>query len=115
MHGVHGKFSSFGTLPVRYNSCLRLTQCFFIIDIREHDLPYHVRVSIDKSIYVGSWYQVKSRYPPQYVPVRYYWRMEEGTTGTRTELYLPTEVPYISEGRHVLGTSRSRDIPCLGL
>ena len=33
-------------------------------DIREHDVPYHVRVSIDKSIYVGSWYQVKSRYHP---------------------------------------------------
>jgi len=32
-----------------------------LVDIREHDVPYHVRVSIDKSIYVGSWYQVKSR------------------------------------------------------
>ena len=32
-----------------------------LVDIREHDLPYHVRVSIDKSIFVGSWYQVKCR------------------------------------------------------
>ncbi|CAB4064926.1 POLE [Lepeophtheirus salmonis] len=28
-------------------------------DIREHDIPFHVRVSIDKSIYVGCWYSVK--------------------------------------------------------
>ncbi|XP_040567537.1 DNA polymerase epsilon catalytic subunit A [Lepeophtheirus salmonis] len=30
-----------------------------IEDIREHDIPFHVRVSIDKSIYVGCWYSVK--------------------------------------------------------
>ena len=33
----------------------------YIVDIREHDMPYHVRVSIDKSIYVGSWYSIKGR------------------------------------------------------
>ena len=27
-----------------------------LIDMREHDMPLHVRVSIDKSIFVGSWY-----------------------------------------------------------
>ncbi|XP_059098833.1 DNA polymerase epsilon catalytic subunit A-like [Tigriopus californicus] len=32
-----------------------------ILDIREHDLPLHVRVSIDRSIFVGSWYQVKCK------------------------------------------------------
>ncbi|XP_014281923.1 DNA polymerase epsilon catalytic subunit 1 [Halyomorpha halys] len=32
-----------------------------IIDIREYDVPYHVRVSIDKKIFVGSWYHIKSR------------------------------------------------------
>jgi DNA polymerase epsilon subunit 1 len=32
-----------------------------IIDIREHDVPLHVRVSIDLSIFVGSWYRVKCR------------------------------------------------------
>merc|ERR1712015_479447 len=26
--------------------------------MREHDMPLHVRVSIDKSIFVGSWYDV---------------------------------------------------------
>ena len=26
-----------------------------IVDIREYDLPLHVRASIDKSIFVGSW------------------------------------------------------------
>ena len=29
-----------------------------LLDLREYDLPLHVRVSIDKSIFVGSWYQV---------------------------------------------------------
>ncbi len=32
-----------------------------ILDIREYDLPLHVRVSIDLSIFVGSWYTVRSR------------------------------------------------------
>ncbi|KAK0098900.1 hypothetical protein PV326_000061 [Microctonus aethiopoides] len=32
-----------------------------IIDIREYDVPHHVRVSIDLKIFVGSWYSVKSR------------------------------------------------------
>lgn len=30
----------------------------FIDDIREHDVPYHVRVSIDKNIRIGKWYDV---------------------------------------------------------
>lgn len=32
-----------------------------ILDIREHDVPYHVRVSIDLKIFCGSWYTVKNR------------------------------------------------------
>ena len=32
----------------------------FISDIREYDVPYHVRVSIDKDIRVGKWYKVTS-------------------------------------------------------
>ncbi|XP_041968884.1 DNA polymerase epsilon catalytic subunit 1 isoform X2 [Aricia agestis] len=32
-----------------------------ILDIREHDVPYHVRVSIDMKIFCGTWYTVKSR------------------------------------------------------
>ncbi|KAJ0173535.1 hypothetical protein K1T71_010684 [Dendrolimus kikuchii] len=32
-----------------------------ILDIREHDVPYHVRVSIDLKIFCGTWYTVKSR------------------------------------------------------
>uniref|UniRef100_A0A8D8VQ89 DNA polymerase epsilon catalytic subunit n=3 Tax=Cacopsylla melanoneura TaxID=428564 RepID=A0A8D8VQ89_9HEMI len=31
-----------------------------ILDIREYDVPYHVRVSIDLKIFAGSWYTVKS-------------------------------------------------------
>ena len=30
-----------------------------IIDLREHDVPYHVRVSIDLGIFVGKWYNIK--------------------------------------------------------
>ena len=34
----------------------------YYIDIfREHDVPHHVRVSIDLEIFVGLWYSVKSR------------------------------------------------------
>ncbi|XP_031784892.1 DNA polymerase epsilon catalytic subunit A [Nasonia vitripennis] len=32
-----------------------------IIDIREHDVPHHVRVSIDLKIFVGKWYSIKTR------------------------------------------------------
>lgn len=30
-----------------------------ILDMREHDLPYHVRVSIDEKIFCGLWYNVR--------------------------------------------------------
>ena len=33
----------------------------FIMDIREHDVPYHVRVSIDLEIFCGLWYKIKCR------------------------------------------------------
>ncbi|AMD19555.1 HCL596Wp [Eremothecium sinecaudum] len=33
---------------------------FLIEDIREYDVPFHVRVSIDKNIRVGRWYKVTS-------------------------------------------------------
>lgn len=32
-----------------------------ILDIREHDVPYHVRVSIDMQIFCGTWYTIKNR------------------------------------------------------
>ncbi|XP_023244243.1 DNA polymerase epsilon catalytic subunit A-like [Centruroides sculpturatus] len=40
-----------------------------IIDIREYDVPYHIRVSIDKKIFVGHWYSVrcKGTEPPEIV------------------------------------------------
>ncbi|KAJ5095595.1 hypothetical protein NUU61_004951 [Penicillium alfredii] len=34
----------------------------FIVDIREYDVPYHVRVSIDKDIRIGKWYDVKAKH-----------------------------------------------------
>ncbi|OJD26025.1 DNA polymerase epsilon catalytic subunit A [Blastomyces percursus] len=33
----------------------------YIVDIREYDVPYHVRVSIDKDIRIGKWYTVQSK------------------------------------------------------
>ncbi|XP_046997014.1 DNA polymerase epsilon catalytic subunit 1 [Schistocerca americana] len=32
-----------------------------IMDIREYDVPYHIRVSLDNKIFCGSWYSVQSR------------------------------------------------------
>ncbi|KGO42172.1 DNA-directed DNA polymerase, family B [Penicillium expansum] len=32
----------------------------FIVDIREYDVPYHVRVCIDKDIRIGKWYNVEA-------------------------------------------------------
>lgn len=32
-----------------------------ILDIREHDVPFHLRVSIDMNIFCGTWYTVKPR------------------------------------------------------
>ncbi|EDW38877.1 GL13784 [Drosophila persimilis] len=32
-----------------------------IMDIREHDVPYHVRVSIDLRIFCGLWYNIRCR------------------------------------------------------
>ncbi|KAJ3615579.1 hypothetical protein Zmor_016309 [Zophobas morio] len=31
----------------------------YVLDIREYDVPYHIRVAIDLSIYVGRWYEVR--------------------------------------------------------
>lgn len=31
-----------------------------IYDIREYDVPYHVRVAIDKNVRVGKWYTVEA-------------------------------------------------------
>ncbi|XP_064424312.1 DNA polymerase epsilon catalytic subunit A [Latimeria chalumnae] len=39
-----------------------------IIDIREYDVPYHVRLSIDLKIHVAHWYNIRNRgssYPPE--------------------------------------------------
>ncbi|KAL4229089.1 hypothetical protein ACF0H5_012128 [Mactra antiquata] len=43
------------------------SHCSNIMNSREHDVPYHVRVSIDKSYNVGHWYSVKGRgnMPPE--------------------------------------------------
>ncbi|KAI1614959.1 DNA polymerase epsilon catalytic subunit A [Exophiala viscosa] len=34
----------------------------FIVDIREYDVPYHVRVTIDKDIRIGKWYSVEAKH-----------------------------------------------------
>uniref|UniRef100_A0A8C5B970 DNA polymerase epsilon catalytic subunit n=1 Tax=Gadus morhua TaxID=8049 RepID=A0A8C5B970_GADMO len=41
-----------------------------VVDMREYDVPYHVRVSIDLKIHVAHWYNVRYRgtaYPPEIV------------------------------------------------
>uniref|UniRef100_A0A915CMU3 DNA polymerase epsilon catalytic subunit n=1 Tax=Ditylenchus dipsaci TaxID=166011 RepID=A0A915CMU3_9BILA len=39
-----------------------------IVDIREYDLPYHMRVCIDKRLFVGLWYTVMGRDPCTLLP-----------------------------------------------
>lgn len=34
----------------------------FIIDIREYDVPYHVRVAIDMDVRIGNWYTVEAKH-----------------------------------------------------
>ncbi|KAL6249519.1 DNA polymerase epsilon catalytic subunit [Rhinocladiella similis] len=34
----------------------------FIVDIREYDVPYHVRVTIDEDIRLGKWYTVEAKH-----------------------------------------------------
>ncbi|KAF2018505.1 DUF1744-domain-containing protein [Aaosphaeria arxii CBS 175.79] len=34
----------------------------FVVDIREYDVPYHVRVAIDKDIRIGKWYTVEAKH-----------------------------------------------------
>lgn len=40
-----------------------------IVDIREHDVPFHVRVSIDLKIFCGLWYNVRCRGGVEEIPV----------------------------------------------
>lgn len=34
----------------------------FVVDIREYDVPYHVRVAIDLDIRIGKWYNVEAKH-----------------------------------------------------
>ena len=34
----------------------------FIVDIREYDVPYHVRVAIDLDVRIGKWYNVEAKH-----------------------------------------------------
>lgn len=34
----------------------------FIVDIREYDVPYHVRVAIDMDVRIGKWYNVEAKH-----------------------------------------------------
>ena len=42
-----------------------------IVDIREHDVPYHIRVAIDNKLNVGHWYRVRGHGndPPEILPI----------------------------------------------
>uniref|UniRef100_A0A1I7UZR9 DNA polymerase epsilon catalytic subunit n=1 Tax=Caenorhabditis tropicalis TaxID=1561998 RepID=A0A1I7UZR9_9PELO len=41
-----------------------------IVDIREYDVPFHMRVSIDEKIFVGLWYDVKGIGPNRVPTIR---------------------------------------------
>lgn len=43
------------------SNIFHLTFSFFWRQSREHDVPYHIRVSIDLKIFVGLWYAVRGR------------------------------------------------------
>ncbi|KAK4215556.1 hypothetical protein QBC37DRAFT_121574 [Rhypophila decipiens] len=45
----------------RRNNASYLEASDFIVDIREYDVPYHVRVMIDLDIRVGQWYFVEAK------------------------------------------------------
>ncbi|XP_055847285.1 DNA polymerase epsilon catalytic subunit 1 isoform X2 [Episyrphus balteatus] len=40
----------------------------FVLDIREYDVPYHVRVSIDLKIFCGMWYDIEIKSKNKMVP-----------------------------------------------
>ncbi len=44
----------------RLNAILEASD--FITDIREYDVPYHVRVTIDQDIRIGKWYNVEAKH-----------------------------------------------------
>ena len=50
-------FSVFGGKTLEEN-LKSVNQLDNLTDIREHDVPYHVRVSIDLQFHVGLWYDV---------------------------------------------------------
>ena len=43
-------------LTISHPLVIRTNPLDWIVDIREHDMPHHVRTSIDKELFVGSWY-----------------------------------------------------------
>ncbi|XP_055381319.1 DNA polymerase epsilon catalytic subunit 1 isoform X2 [Condylostylus longicornis] len=43
------------------SSLLNIDYMEAILDIREYDVPYHVRVSIDLKIFCGQWYNIRCR------------------------------------------------------
>ena len=49
-----------GDISSRYNGVLEASD--FIVDIREYDVPYHVRLAIDKDIRIGKWYTVEAHH-----------------------------------------------------
>lgn len=46
-----------------------MLEFFIFFSSREHDVPYHVRVSIDLKIFCGSWYDIKTNGPGTDPPI----------------------------------------------
>ncbi|OQV25773.1 DNA polymerase epsilon catalytic subunit A [Hypsibius exemplaris] len=53
------QFNSYGGLESDYGSDYRAEPSEHLIDIREYDVPFHMRVAIDKEIFAGHWYTVR--------------------------------------------------------
>ncbi|KAF2978236.1 hypothetical protein EK904_005544 [Melospiza melodia maxima] len=55
-------------IKLSFNTVEDLLKMDNIVDMREYDVPYHVRLSIDLKIHVAHWYNVRYRgstYPPE--------------------------------------------------
>ncbi|GAU88460.1 hypothetical protein RvY_01155 [Ramazzottius varieornatus] len=62
------QLNSYGGLDVDHSMNYHSDPSEHLIDIREYDVPFHVRVSIDRQIFAGRWYTVTPTSEPPKVP-----------------------------------------------
>lgn len=61
-NNINGGTTGYQTNKESHNNDTVTDPLSYIDDIREYDVPYHVRVSIDKAIRVGKWYDVYAKH-----------------------------------------------------